>query len=173
MILGGRALKTMESTQELVEELGDLVQQRRVSYEIWPEHLIVNGTGVRVGFSLDLCGREADGDELLVPGCPRCLRCFEDLRRIAEWIMPKKERASRYEIELFNGALRRTTKRGFRPEAVLTMRILHREGFDQPVDECERLCLDEMLKKLHELGVTEGRPALRSGSGSYRVASGE
>jgi hypothetical protein len=39
---------------------------------------------------------------------------------------------------------------------VLSMKILHRHGFDQPVDECEERCLKEMRSKLAELGVRAG-----------------
>jgi hypothetical protein len=36
------------------------------------------------------------------------------------------------------------------------MTILHRHGFDEPVDECEERCLKEMRSKLAELGVRAG-----------------
>jgi hypothetical protein len=56
---------------------------------------------------------------------------------------------------LLDNALRETPKRRFRLEVVLGIRILHRHGFDQPVDECEEVCLKEMRQKLKELGVHE------------------
>jgi hypothetical protein len=70
--------------------------------------------------------------------------------------MPKEERASYYDVQPFDNALRQTPKRRFRQEVVLSMRILHRHGFDQPVDDCEERCLKEMRQKLAELGVHEG-----------------
>ena len=70
--------------------------------------------------------------------------------------MPKEERASRYEIEPYDHALHESPQRKFVPEVVLSMKILHRHGFDKPVDECEERCLKEMRSKLAELGVRAG-----------------
>ena len=84
-------------------------------------------------------------------------RTFTELRRIAERIMPEEGRPSRYEIGPWDGALRYTPRRGLRPEVTLTIRILHRHGFDQPIDNCEKRCLKEMRDRLAELGVPEGR----------------
>ena len=43
-----------------------------------------------------------------------------------------------------------------RSEVSLNIKIIHRHGFDQPVDDCEQMCLKEMRRKLAELGVKEG-----------------
>jgi len=143
-------------SQPSIERLQDLIQKHRVCYEVWPAYLMVEGKRVQVGFELELCGtHEHEGDQF-EPGCPQCHQTFDDLQQIAEWVKPKKARASRYEIQPFDRALRETPKRGFRPEVVLSMKILHRHGFDQPVDECEEFCLKEMQTKLRELGVPEG-----------------
>lgn len=99
--------------------------------------------------------RQCEG-EPLTPGCQYCYETFKDLRKIAEWIMPQERRPSRYEISIFDGSIHSASKRRFRPEVVLNMKIVHREAFDQPVDECEELCLKEMRQKLAELGVPEG-----------------
>jgi hypothetical protein len=114
---------------------------------------MVKGQKVKVGFLLELSGIHGYDGVHIRPGCEHCQRAFQDLRRIAEWIMPKQERPSYYDVQPFDNALRRTPKRKFRQEVVLGMRILHRHGFDQPVDACEELCLKEMQQKLEDLGV--------------------
>lgn len=145
-----------EDSNETVRRLKDMAEMHRVCYEVWPELLIVKGLQVKVGFDLELVGTHEHGTSTLSPGCPRCIRTFEDLRQIAEWIMPEEERPSRYEIEPYDRALHEAAQRNFQPEVVLSMKILHRHGFDQPVDECEERCLKEMRSKLAELGVRAG-----------------
>ena len=71
--------------------------------------------------------------------------------------MPKEERDSRYEIEPYDHALHESPQRKLRPEVVLSMKILHRHGFDQMVDQCEERCLKEMRVKLAMLGVPAGQ----------------
>jgi hypothetical protein len=145
-----------EDSNGTVKLLKDMVEMHQVCYEVWPELLMVKGQQVKVGFNLELAGTHEHGTSTLSPGCPRCIRTFEDLRQIAEWIMPKEERPSCYEIEPYDRALHESAQRKFVPEVVLSMKILHRHGFDQPVDECEERCLKEMRNKLAELGVRAG-----------------
>ena len=104
-----------EDSDETVTRLKDMVEMHKVCYEVWPELLIVNGQQVKVGFNLELAGTHEHGTSTLSPGCPRCIRTFEDLRQIAEWIMPKEERPSRYEIEPFDRALHESAQRNFQP----------------------------------------------------------
>ena len=149
---------TEEGLTQSIDRLRELVEQHEVCYEVWPELVAVKDKTLKVGFLLELNGthgHDAHADQIL-PGCKHCHSTFEDLRQIAEWIMPKEERASYYDVQPFDNALRETPKRRFRLEVVLGLRILHRHGFDQPVDECEEMCLKEMRQKLKELGVHEG-----------------
>ena len=143
--------------EETIASLRELVQKHHVCYAVWPEWLLIRGKLVKVGFDLELSGTHEHGTSTFSPGCPKCIRTFEDLHKIADWIMPKEERASRYEVEPYDHALRESPQRGFVPEVVLSMKILHRHGFDQPVDECEERCLKEMRSKLVELGVRAGK----------------
>jgi hypothetical protein len=146
----------MSTEDTTIERLRALVEQHQVCYEVWPEMLSVKDKTLKVGFLLELNGTHGHDADNVLPGCKHCYSTFADLRQIAEWIMPKEERASYYDIQPFDNALRETPKRRFRTEVVLGIRILHRHGFDQPVDQCEELCLKEMRQKLKELGVHEG-----------------
>ena len=139
-----------------VEQLREIVRRHRVCYEVWPECLVVKGTTTKVGFLLELNGTNADHADDVLPACVHCRRTFEDLLQIAEWIVPKDQRPSYCDVESYDNAVRETAKRAFRPEVVLGIKILHRCGFDQPVDVCEELCLKEMKQKLSELGVNDG-----------------
>ncbi len=151
-------------SKEAVESLRELVKAHQVCYEVWPEFLMVNDQRVKVGFSLELYGVHEHQEEPVVPGCPHCSHTYSGLLQIAEWILPKEERMSRYDIEPFDHALRETPKRKFRPEVALSIKILHRHGFDQPVDKCEEGCLREMRENLAALHVPQGEWKAR---GSY------
>ena len=143
--------------RETVDELKALIQQHRVCWEVLPEQVPVQTKPpLKVGFDLMLYGTH-DLGEHPEPGCESCQQIYKDLRKIGQWILPKVERPSRYEIEIFDQAIHYSPKRHRRPDVMLNIKILHRLDFEKPVDECEVLCLNEMKTKLIELGAPEGR----------------
>jgi len=141
--------------QETLEELKALVRLHQVCWEVFPEQIpIVEDIPRKIGFDLLLYGTH-EPDDHPVPGCEKCQAIFKDLRKIAKWILPKEERPSRYEIEIFDSAIHYAPARGNRPDVSLTIKIVHRSEFDRPIDECEVVCLNEMKAKLSELGAHE------------------
>jgi hypothetical protein len=153
-------LETTLDSEILVRES---IEKHRVCYERWNEFEMVSGIRTHTGYGLRLCGinrhdGDASGGRHPVPGCAICRNTYEDLRRVAEWILPKDVRKSRYKIEPFDYAFHIAPKaRNYREEIVVTIQILHRFDPNLPADECESLCLKEMCGKLKEFGVLEGR----------------
>ncbi len=150
-----------EQSGQLVERLRELARRHQVCYEVWPEWSVAKERKIQVGFELQLCGTNshvaAEGDHQPVPGCEYCLSTYEDLRQIAEWILPRDERPSRYEIGAFDRALHVAPHgRHSRSEVVLTIHIMHRADFNREVDDCENRCLKEMRGRLNQLGIYEG-----------------
>ena len=143
------------TTTESMQALRELVRAHRVYYEVRPEMHVGEGERTQIGFQLSLWASHPHGARAL-PGCPKCSDLHRDLRRIAEWIIPREERASRYEIEPFDRALYASTRQKDVDEVDLTIDILHRHGFDRPLDECQERCLREMRGRLAELGIHEG-----------------
>jgi hypothetical protein len=139
-----------------IEQLKQLVRKHKVCYEVWPEYLMVQGQCATVGFHLDLSGTHADHEGGVSPGCHECQQVYDDLKPIATWILPNEERDSYYDIRPFDRSIYYAPTRKFRKEVTLSIKILHRHGFDQPVDKCEEICLKEMKSKLAELGIKEG-----------------
>ncbi|HWQ70485.1 MAG TPA: hypothetical protein VN494_11155 [Patescibacteria group bacterium] len=138
---------------ETLERLKAVVWEYRVCWEVWPEQLAGVGRGpLQVGFDLVLNGVHGHDKDRPSPGCEKCQVIFGHLREIAEWIMPKFERPSRYDIQIFDHAVHYAPERGNRPDVALTIKILHRSEIDRPVDECEVRCLNEMKPKLAQLG---------------------
>ena len=147
--------KDATETAPTLEELRMLVQDHRVCWEVLPEKIPVKDEApLKVGFDLMLYGTHAEGEHP-TPGCEKCKEIYRDLRKMANWIIPKEEHPSRYEISIYESAIRYNRMRGNRPDVELTIRILHRAECDQPVDECEVLCLNEMKTKLSSLGAQE------------------
>lgn len=151
-----------ENAPPTKEELRELIRRHRVCYEVWPEWSVPAGVRTQVGYELRICGVNEHGGEQEgshpVPGCRHCRRTFEDLRRIALWILPRGERASRYEVGHFDHALHLAQRgRSLRKEVVAGIKVLHRHEVNAPLDECEQRCLKEMRGRLKDLGVLEGR----------------
>ena len=145
-----------------LERLREIADKHQVCYEVWPERSVAEGVKIQIGFELQLCGTNShvggEGEHEQVPGCEHCLSTYEDLRQIAEWILPRDERPSQYEIGSFDRALHVAPhSRQSRNEVVLTIHIMHRANFNREVDDCENRCLKEMRGRLKELGIYEGK----------------
>jgi hypothetical protein len=141
-------------TDELASsELRELVQRFRVCWKTWPEYIYSGHERRQIGYELELAGTHEFGLSHPEPGCEHCQHVFFALRQIATYILPRQKRASMYEIGPFDQAIRYSGLHSNRPDIVLKLKILHRNGYDQPVDECEDRCLREVEQSLRELGV--------------------
>lgn len=148
-------------------EIRNLIKTHRVCFESWHEYAMADGVRTHVGYALRLSGvnKHENGDHS-VPGCSYCRQTYLDLCRIARWIQPSNDRASRYQIEPFDASFHvAPSGRGRRQEVVVTIQVLHRDDPNLPADECEVTCLKEMSGKLRKLGVMEGRVNLEFETG--------
>ena len=151
----------MASSEQKPLSLAELVERYRVCWEVWPEYLSVGTERRQVGFQLELCGTHEPEVEHPQPGCPDCQRIFVALGAIADWILPKEKRPSTYRIGPYDQAIRYSPVRRNRPDVTLTIKIIHRLGFEAPVDACEVRCLKEMQERLKELGAQERQWTVR------------
>ena len=138
------------------EELAALTRRFRVCWEVWPECIVLRGEKRQVGFVLELSGTFESDTDYPDPDWVARQRVFAALRRIAEAILPREKRPSMYEISADDQALRYSRLRSNRPDVTVAIHILHRQGFELPVDSCEVRCLKEMQDRLIELGAQEG-----------------
>lgn len=145
-----------------MERLREIARRHQVCCEVWPERSVLEGRRIQIGFELQLCGvnshaAEVEGSSHPVPGCAQCLRTYQDIRQVAEWILPNKTQPTRYEIQAFDHSIHIAPhKRKSRNEVVVTIHIMHRHDFNRAVDECEDRCLKEMQLRLRDLGIVEG-----------------
>lgn len=135
--------------------LGELVQRFRVCWEVWPECLMVGREKRQVGFALELSGAHEHGVACEGPGCQHCQSVFNALLVLAVYILPRGRRPSTYKIEPYDQALHSSPAAPHRRAITLTVKILHRDGFDSPVDACEVRCLEDMKQRLRELGAPQ------------------
>ncbi|MBI5548454.1 MAG: hypothetical protein HY901_31615 [Deltaproteobacteria bacterium] len=147
-------------TQEHVSHLRELALRHGARFEVLPETHVLDHKFVKVGFELQLWGLH-EHPKGVTPGCHECVRVYAALKEIAEWVLPKEERPSRYEIRPFEPALHVAPDLKDRDEVLLEIKIVHRHDFFSPIDKCEERCLSEMRQKLGQLGMREGqrRPA--------------
>ena len=143
--------------KELKEiDLKELVLKHQICWGVWPEYGVdPDGNRIQTGFELSLAGVHYEPAHAPTPGCSECVTVYEALERIAKWILPKEERESVYEIRIAP-SFSYSSKRKYREEIPLAIKILHREGFLRPIDACEVKCLNEMQSKLTEIGARQG-----------------
>jgi hypothetical protein len=105
-----------------------------------------------IGFSLELYGTPEPWAKNVSPGCDHCRRVQSALKEIIEWILPREQRKCTFQIEMEPPSLHYSPVRKNRPDVCVTIQVLHRNNWDQPIDKCEKSCLNEMECALHELG---------------------
>lgn len=133
--------------------LRDLVAKHAVKFEVWPHYELSGGQRVMVGFDLELCGTHDHGHARLSPGCPLCEQTYEDLKTLAQSILPAGDRATDYDILPFDHALHLSPRHPESAEVLLNVRVEHNEHYFSPVDDCEEGCLQQIIDKLEALGV--------------------
>jgi hypothetical protein len=154
-------MSTTEITPSVVK---GLVERFHICSEAWPEYHMVGQEKRQIGFALDLYGAHEDGAAHTDPDCPECRRVLAALHVLAGWIVPKEVRPSYYPLEPYRQAISYSPARGNRPDITLTIKVVHGQGYERPVDTCEIRCLREMEERLRELGAPERRWSPRRGS---------
>ena len=138
------------------EHVRQIVDRFSVYYDVRPESTVLHDHSIRqVGFCLDLYGRDGQGPPLS-PGDERSKEVYQGLREIALQIMPDKEHECRYELGEFHSSLLYSNHGSSHACVPLEIHILHKSGFDRPVDAGESRALREMEERLKNLGVYRG-----------------
>jgi len=106
-----------------------------------------------VGFELEPSG--SDKGIEFNPTCPECSQIRWALEAIASWIRDQKDVDLTIELSHREQSISYSAARENRPDVTLAIRILHRTGFNAPVDRCEISYLERMKIRLRQLGVCE------------------
>lgn len=134
-----------------IEALRDLVRTHQAVYEIGRATRIVDGGRRDIGFDIALCGTHAIDAGRIGPGCPRCEDVWRGLKRVADAVRPPETRMSRYVISSFDHALHLSPARQLRYDVELVICVRHREGYLEPIDPCERECVQDIERDLAAL----------------------
>lgn len=136
--------------------LRELVRRHKVYWLTSPEHLLdKEGRVVKVGFQVHVWGTHDHPGETPTAGCSECVKVYRDLRHLARSILPTDRRDSYSWISHFDSAL--SYPAPGRKDVEIRIKVLHRNGFDQPIDDCQRRCLREIALNLEKLGAQKGR----------------
>jgi len=131
----------------------EIVNDHKVFWIVMPIELPGGeGAPVRVGMSLALVGTDEEGSAASDEHSQQIVS--DKLEELAEWLVPKNYPNVEFEIR------RHDTETFYLPDDLRTkrknyvvgIRILHKEGFDQPVDEYQTQILKELESRLKELG---------------------
>lgn len=151
----------MEPRADL-DRLRTIVRDFRIHWRVSPEYVYVGDERRHVGFNLELGAAHRDPHERVAPGCPKCIPLKAALTDVIQFILPREERDSVYEVHVAAQRLTYPSGHPNAPEVIAEIQILHRSEFQRPVDACEERCLAEMTAALKDLGSPEGpwRPAV-------------
>src|SRR6185369_6022244 len=116
-------------------DLAKLVQRYQVCWEVWPE-ICAGPNHNQVGYEIELLGTNAGGCDFQ-PSSLECARILGALETIAGQVFETNQDVM---AESFSDGhtLRYSPARGNRPDVTFAVKILHRHGYDSPVDEAER-----------------------------------
>lgn len=136
------------------EALREIVSSRHVHFDVEPELALSGRERLRVGFRVRLWAvhsRQAGA----LPGCEVCTPLLEDLRRVADAVVPPSPEAMLVEFEAFRPALYASSVVPGADEVALAISLRNRDGLDRPLDSCGEACLREIRKRLLALGISE------------------
>ena len=136
-------------------DLRELARLLHVHYDVRPEIVLEDGQRRMVGYEVRLWAVHSKGARAL-PGCPKCIDLVAELRRLANWALSWEERPTRADVEPFGRMLYDSRIVPGASEVALSIRLVHRNGWDAPVDACEERCLRQLRARMRELGVREG-----------------
>jgi hypothetical protein len=133
-------------------KLAELVNRYQVCWEVWPE-ICAGQHHQQVGYELELFGSDTNIQDFQ-PGGAECARIHAALQVIAAHVF---EVCDDVFVEMIpdGQCLRYSPARGNRPGVTYSVKMLHRCGYENPVDEAERTYLDKVKTGLRRLGASE------------------
>jgi hypothetical protein len=134
-------------------QIQDMVERFSVCYAVCADSTVVRDHSIRqVGFCLDLYGRDGNGPPLS-PGDERSKEIYRTLREIALQIVPEGGNDCRFELDKFYPSLQYGNNPRSPARVQLTIHILHKNGFDRPIDAAVTQALRELEDRLRYLGI--------------------
>ena len=125
-------------------------KEKKAAWEVEPLFEMHGALKVQVGYELDLYARLPTG----LPGTEQGFATLWDqLREIAESLLPLVGEQARMEVEPFEAAGRLRSETGFAPGVLLQARLFHASDYFAPPGEPDRDRLRSLEERLGELGL--------------------
>lgn len=140
----------------VLPHLSDLVRRYQVYYDVSPDRAVVDGELRAVGFTVELAATHDHPKHEPFAGCDECAPVVAALREILAAVVPSGPRASYFVVHESRVSHRYSSARGNRPEMTASVEIVHRDGANLPIDECEESCRDGIVARLKAIGASEG-----------------
>ena len=142
-------------TSDIELRLRELVRAHRVCFETDQDYSAYTGEIQPVGFIVEVYATYDAPPHEPSPGCELCAPVADALTEIVEYALPHTAHPStRFAVNVRH-AISYDVRRHSRPDRSVTIEILHTTGANDPVDDCERECRDEIVGRLKALGVCE------------------
>jgi len=125
----------------------------KAAWELRPLIDQQKGQRIQVGFELELYARVPTE---VPPGAERqavAERLWDQLREIAELLLPLAGADGRLEVDPYEAAARLRPETQFAPEILLSARLFHGADLLVPVETGDRERLKPLEERLHELGL--------------------
>lgn len=136
------------------EELRRLARAHHVHFDVGPEVVFRGTERINVGYVVRLWAVHEKGARAM-PGCSLCRDLVKNLHRIAEAVLPARDRPTATALDPYRPALYESGVVPGADEVSLEIRLHHRDDYALPIDACEERCLREIRAALRALGVPE------------------
>ena len=148
-----------------IDSIRELIKRREAFYEVLPYHVVVEERlpghvvttrRIQAGFDIDVYGDIAMSE---LGSSPVRALGYAALQNIASATAGQSSDSCSIEVIAFDSTMILDSRRKFRPEGMLRIRITHSRGLDQPSGASEESARRAILRQLHELGVSPGSRA--------------
>jgi hypothetical protein len=135
--------------------LVELVERFQVCWKTLPEFALLGTQKRRIGFALELCGHHGSNAEHPAETCIHCHNVFGSLHAIADWALPREQRAMMEGAEVHFPCVTYSQARP-RPGGVrFVIRVVHRGGTEEVDEERIAQWLGDLEWRLRDLGAVE------------------
>jgi hypothetical protein len=144
------------------ENLRALVDRYHVTLETRHEMGARERSITPIGYSVELSAVVEHAPEDTTIDCPECFSVEKALEQLTAAVAPNEV------VHIGHGTRQLGTAHAHQPEVPAIVTVLHRDGkgAQNPPDDKMRHRRDEIIRKLHELGVQDGQWRDRGGSSS-------
>ena len=140
-----------------IKHLKELIRRYQICWEVYPRfEASPDGKKTQVGFEIALFGSHVQPDRAPEPACAEQTGVHRALYEVARWIFPRDYRDTTYEVWIVCDVISLTPQRFNGQDSTLIIEFMCKNGFQNPMNDCEELCVNEIQEEFRELGLQKG-----------------